>query len=330
LPRVKKTEEETKKTVKATKTTAKKTTTAAKKTTTKKATTTKAKTTKTATKKSTTTTKKTATKKSTTKTTAVKKTTTKKPTTAKATKIAKTTKASKTTKAKKAISPKTTTKKKTTTRKTKLSSEKIIEELTKLNNIAEYYDLPYRYNETVVKVLAQNPTTLFVYWDISDNDKILFEEKYGKDFFTTTKPILIVHNLTYNYTYEVEINDFANNWYLTVTDSNSKYVIELARKRIDPNEIFMNDGYDLNTLPQTFLRVSASNIIESPNDHILFFKNNQRISFINTVTNKITEKVINLKNDKKDITAIYSHYSLDEDDQFDFTNPSSTMTSNVM
>ena len=315
MPRVKKTEEETKKTVKATKTTAKKTTTAAKKTTTKKATTTKAKTTKTATKKSTTT---------------AKKTTTKKPTTAKATKIAKTTKASKTTKAKKAISPKTTTKKKTTTRKTKLSSEKIIEELTKLNNIAEYYDLPYRYNETVVKVLAQNPTTLFVYWDISDNDRMLFEEKYGKDFFTTTKPILIVHNLTYNYTYEVEINDFANNWYLTVTDSNSKYVIELARKRIDPNEIFMNDGYDLNTLPQTFLRVSASNIIESPNDHILFFKDNQRISFINTVTNKITEKVINLKNDKKDITAIYSHYSLDEDDQFDFTNPSSTMTSNVM
>jgi hypothetical protein len=195
---------------------------------------------------------------------------------------------------------------------------------------AEYYDLPYMYNKTVVKVLAQNPTTLFVYWDVSDNDKILFESEYGKDFFTTTKPILIVHNLTYNYTYEVEINDFANNWYLTVTDSNSKYVIELARKRIDPNEIFMNDGYDLNTLPQTFLRVSASNIIESPNDHILFFKNNQRISFINTVTNKITEKVINLKNDKKDITAIYSHYSLDEDDQFDFTNPSSTMTSNVM
>lgn len=319
MPRAKKTEEETKKATTTRKTAAKKTTTTTKKTATK------------------TTAKKSTSKKSTsaTKKTTTKKAATKKTTTAKATKLAKSTKAtktSKTTKAKvtkKAISPKTKTTKKTT-RKPKLSTEKIIEELTKLNNIAEYYDLPYRYNETVVKVLAQNPTTLFVYWDVSDNDRILFESEYGKDFFTTTKPILIVHNLTYNYTYEVEINDFANNWYINVTDSNSKYVIELARKKINPNEVFINKGYDLMTKPQTFLRVSSSNIIESPNDHILFFKDNQKINFINTVTNKITEKVIKMKNDKKDITAIYSHYNLEEDDRFDFTNPSSTMTSNVM
>ena len=35
----------------------------------------------------------------------------------------------------------------------------------------EYYDLPYRYNETVVKILYQTPTILFVYWDISDFDR---------------------------------------------------------------------------------------------------------------------------------------------------------------
>ena len=35
----------------------------------------------------------------------------------------------------------------------------------------EFYDIPYTYNETTVKVLAQNPTTLFVYWDISDNHR---------------------------------------------------------------------------------------------------------------------------------------------------------------
>ena len=37
--------------------------------------------------------------------------------------------------------------------------------------LLEYYDLPYRYNETIVKILAQTPKKLFVYWDISDKDR---------------------------------------------------------------------------------------------------------------------------------------------------------------
>ena len=58
-----------------------------------------------------------------------------------------------------------------------------------------FCSLPYRYNQTVVKILAQTPTTLFVYWDISDVDRINFIEKYGEDFFNKTKPILLIHNL---------------------------------------------------------------------------------------------------------------------------------------
>ena len=38
-------------------------------------------------------------------------------------------------------------------------------------DIIEYYDLPFRYNQTTVKILAQTPTNLFIYWDISDADK---------------------------------------------------------------------------------------------------------------------------------------------------------------
>ena len=50
----------------------------------------------------------------------------------------------------------------------------------------EYYDLPYSYNQTVVKVLAQTPKTLFVYWEISEDDKEKFKEQYGENFFETT------------------------------------------------------------------------------------------------------------------------------------------------
>ena len=60
-------------------------------------------------------------------------------------------------------------------------------------DIIEYYDLPYRYNETVVKILAQTPNTLFVYWDIADSDR----EKYIEKLETLTLKytlILIIQN----------------------------------------------------------------------------------------------------------------------------------------
>ena len=72
--------------------------------------------------------------------------------------------------------------------------------------MSEYYDLPFRYNKTVVKVLAQTPKTLFVYWEISDDDIEKFKKQYGDNFFETTKPVLIIHNDTLNYSFEVEDN----------------------------------------------------------------------------------------------------------------------------
>ena len=48
--------------------------------------------------------------------------------------------------------------------------------------------------------------------------------------FSKTKPVLIIHNETMNYSFEIEINDFANSWYLHVNDADCKYVIELGRR----------------------------------------------------------------------------------------------------
>ena len=118
------------------------------------------------------------------------------------------------------------TKSKSTKTTVKKSEKKLINNST---NVVEYYDLPQKYNQTVVKVLAQTPKTLFVYWEISDDDIEKFKNDYGENFFETTKPVLIIHNDTLNYSFEVDINDFANSWYLHVNDSNSDYRIELGR-----------------------------------------------------------------------------------------------------
>ena len=186
---------------------------------------------------------------------------------------AKTSKSNKTTKSSPISSKKGSSKKSTVSKKTTKTVTK-----KQLNSIVEYYDLPYRYNETVVKILAQTPTTLFIYWDISDNDRVSYTQKYGTDFFNKTKPILIVTNKTMNYSFEVEINDFANNWYLHVNDANCDYSVELGRRPIEYNSNIDNYVY-----------ITTSNNIEMPNNHILFDKLGKSVFFRNVKNNTTIE-----------------------------------------
>lgn len=243
----------------------------------------------------------------------------KKPSTAKAT-VAKKTTTKKATVAKKTPTKKTTTTKKSTSKKT--TTKKATTSKTKKVEIVEYYDLPYRYNQTIVKVLAQTPTNLFIYWDIADKDRKTFEKQYGDNFFETTRPILIVHNNTLGYSFEVEINDFANSWYLHVVDSKCDYKIELGRRPIKKTEIFDTD----------YIHVTTSNEIESPNDCILFDKNQKMVYFRNVKTGIQTKKDISSISFIRNMGKLYNIYDLykaiyqneNMEELFDLSNPSSS------
>lgn len=219
-------------------------------------------------------------------------------------------KAAKSTVAKKTnVTKKSTTKKATTGKKT----------TTKKPVVVEYYDLPYRYNQTVVKVLAQTPTTLFIYWDISDDDRKKYVEEYGENFFETTKPVLKIFNDTLNYNFEIDINDFANSWYLHVNDSNCDYRVELGRRPIQYSE----------KNPNQYIYISQSNEIEAPNDKILFDKNQKMVYFKNIKTNTKTKKSLANISFIRNMGKIYNIYDLykqiykDQDiDEFN-QNPSS-------
>ena len=174
----------------------------------------------------------------------------------------------------KRVSTKSASKKSTTSKRKTTKKQKV--------DIVEYYDLPYRYNQTVVKVLAQTPTNLFIYWDISDKDRENYKKQYGEDFFETTKPVLIIHNTTMNYSFEIDINDFANSWYLHVNDAKCDYQIELGRRPIKENPKIDTD----------YIYISTSNNIESPNDHILFNKEQKMVYFRNVKTGTQIEKPI--------------------------------------
>ena len=250
------------------------------------------------------------------------KTTSKKASTTKSKSSSKTTATKKTatkSQAKKRTTTKTTTKSTTKTSKeattaTKKASSKA--KSTAKPMLAEYYDLPYGYNETTVKILAQTPTTLFVYWEISENDRNNLVNQYGENFFYESKPILIVHNNTKNYSFEIEINDFANSWYIRCQESNCDYEIELGRKKIDK--------------PEEYIYIDSSNDIISPNDHILFESVDLgHVRFRNVKTGTISEKDYGslrfINNIDKLYGNIYDVYSaLYKDELDELANPSSS------
>lgn len=225
--------------------------------------------------------------------------TTKPKKTASATKSAKATKSSKTTKS-------TTSKKATKTTNNKEVASDII----------EYYDLPNKYDITTVRVLFQTPKKLFVYWEISEADRKNFLANNGNDFFETTSPFLIVKNRTKNYSFEIEINDFANSWYFDIPDSNCDYEVELIRK----NKQF-----------RTIIPITSSNNVEVPNNRILFEQNRKEIFFKNVKTNNITSKsVVNLQfihhlGNFYPVNQTFYRKFYNEEDLYILDNPSSNL-----
>lgn len=256
-------------------------------------------------------------KESTTKKSTARKTSTKKSATKKAapketsTKVA-TKKATEKGVTKKSNSKKTaTSKKSTTSRKSSSTTKKTSKKAA--TNIIEYYDLPATYNQTTVKLLFQTPKKLFVYWEISEADKQKYFAENGNDFFEKTTPYLVVKNKTKNYSFEVEINDFANSWYFDVPDSNCEYEVSLIRK------------HKVTKVPTW---ITSSNELEVPNNHILFEQNRKEIFFKNVKTNAVISKsVVNLQfiNHLGNVCNANSFYKkfYDEEDLYVLNNPSS-------
>lgn len=159
----------------------------------------------------------------------------------------------------------------------------------------EYFDLPYRYNETIIKLLAQTPKRLFVYWDISDKDRENYITNFGKDFFENTIPFLRIRNETQNYTFDIDINDFANSWYIDINDDNSKYSIELYRRfRKLPsfNDTPSTSLKNIQNITENPIFIVSSNKIDAPNGKVLSTTYPRTIQYRNIKTNTVTYKQI--------------------------------------
>ena len=213
--------------------------------------------------------------------------------------------ASKTDTPKKAKETKKSSTKKSNADLNKTSSKKVVKKTKSSSSrkekvsTEEYYDLPNKYEQTIVKILAQTPTILFVYWEISSKDKNNFIKKYGENFFSETSPYLVVINKDKNYQFEVEINDYANSWYLHIPDCDCNYEVILIRK---------NKNSQL--LPQNSITITSSNEIETPNDHILFEKLGKTVFFKDVKSGYVQAKNIASFAFMHNIGRIYNIYDL--------------------
>ena len=223
---------------------------------------------------------------------------------------------------------KATVTKSKSSKSTKRTTKKVSAKSTatsKLNNQSEliayaneYFDLPYRYNETVIKLLAQTPKRLFVYWDISDKDRENYIKTFGNDFFDKTIPFLRVKNETYNYIFDVDINDFANSWYININDDNSKYSIELYRRFKEPlsfKEIEKKNSEDIQLRENNTIFIVSSNNIDAPNGKVLFATYPRRIDYMNVKTNQMSYKIIDKPMDSKEFYNLFfkeEHYSTEK------------------
>ena len=111
-----------------------------------------------------------------------------------------------------------------------------------------------------------------------------------------------------NYSFEVEINDFANSWYLHVNDSKCDYRIELGRRVISttPSTVAAQNKLNLND----YIYISSSNEIEAPNDRVLFNKTQKMVYFRNIKTNQETKKDISTFTFIRNMGKIYNIYDL--------------------
>ncbi|MBO5141944.1 MAG: DUF4912 domain-containing protein [Clostridia bacterium] len=127
---------------------------------------------------------------------------------------------------------------------------------------SEYYELPNKYNQTIIRLLVQSPTRMFVYWEVSDETIKLFADK-SLDYANCT-PALKITNVTKNYSYMIPVDPYTNNYYIEVEDSGCDYKVELGR-----------------CVKDNFINIYTSNKATVPNLHPLSQNSTDDILFAN-------------------------------------------------
>lgn len=98
--------------------------------------------------------------------------------------------------------------------------------------------IPSGYGENRITLLTRDPHWLFAYWEISNNKLESFCKDFGQELWQKSTPVIKVTNVSKNEDFFIRINDFTDNWYIHVPDSNCMYIAELGRRVSD--DLYIN------------------------------------------------------------------------------------------
>jgi len=97
-------------------------------------------------------------------------------------------------------------------------------------------DIPENYNETYMCAIPRDPLWAFVYWEISGITQKGLCKTYSNETYQTAKRILRVVDIS-DIVYDgnnaqqfvdIEINEFANNWYIQIPQAGRTYIVEFG------------------------------------------------------------------------------------------------------
>lgn len=135
----------------------------------------------------------------------------------------------------------------------------------------EYYELPNKYNKTIVRLLVQSPTRMYVYWEVDDDSIKYFESK--KSDYSSARPVLKIKNLTMNYSYDIAIDPFTTNYYIDVKDPDCEYQVELGRVQNDE-----------------FVNLYTSNSAKIPRSNPVYVGDSEEVIYKNYIRLDMTDK----------------------------------------
>lgn len=127
------------------------------------------------------------------------------------------------------------------------------------------FHLPANYNINSICLLARDPHWLFAYWELSDEKKKEFIEEFGSELWERSIPVLKVTNVSKNTSFYIRINEFSNNWYINVADTNSLYVVEIGRK--------VSEHFFINLAGSNYVATPSDSISTNTNAYFIDYKN---------------------------------------------------------
>ena len=120
--------------------------------------------------------------------------------------------------------------------------------------------LPKGYGKTNIILLPRDPNWAFAYWELTDGTKQQIRDKYGADIFSKSQMTLRVYDVTdiifdgnnANNFFDITVNEFAENWYINIQETNRSLVVDLGLK--------LTDG--------RFITIVRSNVVSMPRQGI--------------------------------------------------------------